>query len=71
MNMRHRLSLAEMAGGPVVRACRFCGGSWFRVASTWHLRDGRIRRKRVCGRCGQDYYLTVEFPTDTHLPKPR
>jgi ribosomal protein S27AE len=58
-----RPSLAELSGrGNLERTCRFCGGSWFRVISTWHLKDGTIARKRVCGRCGQDYFLTDESP---------
>jgi len=67
--MPRRLTLEEMAGGPVARVCHHCGGTWWRVQSTWHLRDGRIRRKRVCGRCGQDYYLTTETPTDARCDR--
>jgi hypothetical protein len=63
------IEAAKAARGNIGRTCRFCGGSWFRVASTWLLVDGRIRRQRVCGRCGQDAFLTVETATNGNVPQ--
>jgi hypothetical protein len=44
------------------RVCRRCGCADFRVVSTWHLKNGVIRRQRVCRHCGQDGFVSSERP---------
>ncbi len=59
-----RPSLAELAGeagGGLV--CRECGCRHFLVKGTWRLKDGTIRRLRICRHCGRPI-TTSERPDE-------
>jgi hypothetical protein len=63
MSAAHLVKPKPPIDGP--RACRRCGCCDFRVVTTWRLRDGTIRRQRVCRHCGQDSYTSEERPSAT------
>ena len=59
--------LAAQAIGQHQWSCRRCGCKRTRVVKTWINDDGSVRRKRVCGHCGQDFTHTTEVPCASGL----
>lgn len=57
-SMRELEAVARQAQGPI--RCRYCGCPDFRVHRTWRLRDGTVRRLRICRHCGRDMYDSDE-----------
>lgn len=51
---------ARGAGGLV---CAKCGCRHFLTPSTWRLKDGTVRRLRVCRHCGQPINTTEHVDT--------